>query len=105
MDADGSPDAVEFALGTELSMPESRPRLEVMVAENEIVAITLQRALPPWLELDLETSSDLAHWQTASGSITLTPQVNGVFERRQTIAFPAGVPAKLFLRLSIKQFP
>ena len=104
-DGDGFVDALEFALGTELSIPESKPRLDVHVAADAVVATTLQRALPPWLELGLETSSDLVNWQTVSGNVTLAPQGNGVFERRQAIPFSAGTPAKLFLRLNLKQLP
>jgi len=104
-DGDGFVDVLEFALGTELTIPESRPRLDVRVAADAVVVTTLQRALPPWLELGLETSNDLVNWQTASGGITLTPLGNGIIERRQTLAFPTGTPPQLFLRLNLRQLP
>lgn len=104
-DGDGFPDAVEFALGTDALAADSRPQITVVPAAFSVTVDTRQRALPAWLELRLEISSDLIAWQPAPGTPALTPLGDGIFLRRQTLSYPDGAPPVLYLRLQLVQMP
>jgi sialidase-1 len=104
-DGDGFPDAVEFALGTEALVGDSRPELHVTPAPTNVIAMTVQRSLPPWLELRLECATNLVAWQSAPYSSVLTSLGNGIFEHRHTLVYPGGAPDFLFLRLRLNRLP
>jgi sialidase-1 len=104
-DNDGFPDAVEFAFGTDALAPDSEPQLLVAPGATTVTVTTRQRSLPAWLEVQLESSPDLHSWQPAPGIPVLTPLENNIFERRQTLPYPAGAPEFLFLRLHLNRLP
>jgi sialidase-1 len=104
-DRDGAPDALEYALGSDLLLDSSRPGISIAPGLNSVVVGNLQRGLPAWLELELESSSDLTGWQTAAGDVVVTPVGVGVFQRSQTVPYPAGLPAASFFHLRLLRVP
>lgn len=92
-DREGAADVVEFAFGTDALSAESKPQLSVTPAATSVTVTTQQRSLPAWLELQLEYSANLVTWSLAPGNSTVTPLGNGMFQRTQTLFYPAGVPS------------
>jgi hypothetical protein len=68
---------------------------------------TQERQLPPWLDLELESSTNLSTWQVcnSTNNVVLTPLGNGIFQRQQTVPYPAGTPPTLFFRMQINPLP
>jgi sialidase-1 len=104
-DGDGASDVLEFALGTDALLPESVPQFSVAPAATSVTVKTLQRSMPPWLELQLEFSTNLAIWLPCSGTPVLTPLGNDIFQRSQTMPCPAGVPPASFFRMRLDYQP
>ena len=104
-DGDGVEDVVEFALAADALDRGSRPRIVVVPAATSVATRTWQRGLPPWLALQLESSANMMDWSPANSSLELTPLGGGVWERTETISYPAGAPALLFLRLRLLRLP
>jgi sialidase-1 len=106
-DADGDSvgDVLEFALGTDMMLPASMPRCEIVPAETSVKVVMHQRSLPPWLELQLEFSQNLKNWQPCLVDTVLTPLGNGIFERTQTMLYPSGTPPTLFFRVRLNHLP
>ena len=84
-DADGWVDLLEFALGSSPQDSRSIPRLEVIPAADSVRLATRQRGLPAWLELQLELSTDLKHWEASLGTLDLTPLEEDLFWRSQRV--------------------
>lgn len=104
-DADSFLDRVEFALGTDARAALSRPQLLVTPGATTVVAMARQRELPAWFQLQLQSSTDLSAWSTASAAPVLTPLGDGTSLRSQTLDFPDGAPGQLFLRLRLLELP
>lgn len=104
-DGDGATDVMEFALGTDALVAASKPQLSVTPAAISVTVTSLQRSLPAWLELQLECAADLATWQLYPGTPAVTPLGNGIFQRSQTMLYPAGPPSALFFRMRLDHLP
>ncbi|HEY4414414.1 MAG TPA: sialidase family protein [Verrucomicrobiae bacterium] len=104
-DADGVTDLMEFALGTDALSAISQPQIAVVPAATTVNVTMRQRSLPPWLALQLESSTNLVGWQSCSNAPVLTPLGNGLYQRDQTVVYPAGAPSALFFRLRLNTLP
>lgn len=104
-DGDGASDAAEFSLATDPLSDLSQPRLFVLPDSVSVLTLTRQRDLPAWFTLRLESSLDLHAWQPATAQPVLTPLGEGIWERRQTLFYPAGVPDGLYLQLRLRLTP
>ncbi|HZI31039.1 MAG TPA: LamG-like jellyroll fold domain-containing protein, partial [Candidatus Binatia bacterium] len=104
-DGDGAGDLLEFALGSDALSAASRPQLSVAPGATSVTVGVRQRLLPPWLELQLESSTDLRAWQPCAGSVTLTPLGDGIYQRDQIMSYPSGVPACLYFRARLNFSP
>lgn len=104
-DGDGASDAAEFALGTDGLSAASKPQLSVTPGSNSVIATSTQRALPAWLEIQLESSTNLTDWQPAVGTAVVTSLNSGIYQRTQNLPYPSGAPTTLFLRLKLVRLP
>lgn len=104
-DGDSAADVVEFALGSDALSAGSEPHLSVTPAATSVTVTTQQRALPAWLELQLEYSTNLATWPLAPGNFAVTPLGDDTFQRVQTLFYPGGVPSVLFFRMHLNHLP
>jgi len=100
-DVDGSADVAEFGFGTDALSSNSIPRIAAVINPGTLVITAYQRTLPPWLEMQLETSALFVNWSPAPGVVSLTPLGDGRFERKQVIGDPAALSEKQFFRLRL----
>ncbi len=104
-DHDGWLDPLEYALGSNPLGQSSVPQFSVYPAATSVAVSTRQRALAPWLGLQLENSESLAGWAAAAGTPELTSLGDGLYRRTQTVPYPAGAPGRLFFRFCLYQQP
>lgn len=100
-DHDGTPDVVEFALGTDPTLRGSGPQSVLGADFGAVRVYSTQRVLPGWLRLELQTSLDLEHWRQANPLTELSPADGAVWHRIDTLFFPSGSPGAQFLRLRL----
>jgi len=102
-DGDGSPDVLEFAMGSNPLDPGSRPSISIEPQPSSVRVISCQRAIPPWLDFQLQSSAGLVSWQVCGGEVATLPLGNGFWERTQTVPFPGSAPVFSFFRLEVKR--
>lgn len=104
-DGDGYPDLVEFALGADPLSAGSRPQMSVTLKTGGLTVGTEQRALPPWLAIELQSSPDLQTWTPVGGTVTVTPLTDGNYERAQAFPVSGAQSAAQFFRLGVVYQP
>jgi sialidase-1 len=104
-DGDGQSDVIEFALGSNPLLASSQPETTVLPGATNVTVIATPRALPLWLALELQSSTNLQTWLTRGEPATLTPLTNNFFQRAQTLTYPAGIPAAQFFRYRVLMLP
>jgi sialidase-1 len=104
-DADGWSDLLEFAFGSLPLAPDSTPLMQVWPGTGSVLVTAHLRTLPLWLGLQLERSLQLTAWDSAPGSVTLTALGGDLFERRQSVPYPAGASGQSFFRFRLSQLP
>ena len=104
-DGDGFADVVEFAQASNPLDATSRPLMQAALGATNVIVSTHQRALPPWLAIQLQSSLDLKTWTPRTEAATLTALPDGNYLRQQSIPFATNPPAAQFFRFGVLYQP
>jgi len=102
-DADGDlvPDLLEFALGADPAAAADPVHVSVLPAQDHIEISTRQRALPPWLAIELHDSDNLVDWNPTASTVTVAPLAGDLFQRTDRIDFTPPAPNRRFFRYEL----
>lgn len=74
-DGDGLSALLEFALGTSDSNPNDANNVFTITSSAAPFALTTQRSLTAFVELDVEISTDLQSWSSAGKTLKITDRI------------------------------
>ncbi|MEZ5324134.1 MAG: lamin tail domain-containing protein [Verrucomicrobiales bacterium] len=104
-DGDGLSALLEFALGTSDSNP-SDAHHAITITPGTPPALTIQRSLTAFIDLDVEISTDLQSWRSAGKNLELTDRTTDPSSpvEQWTLSFnSSAVPSTFYLRLKATQ--